>query len=399
MAYIKVNNEKVNPDIAKQLIDLCPFNAFEYTDMYLSINASCKICKMCVKKGPNGVCELVETVKPCVDKSLYKGISVYVEQRNNHAHPVSWELIGKAKELSKITKEPVYAIVIGNDIQKICDEALAYGVDHVFAYQHDEFKDFDVEVYTRVVETFFKTYQNNVILFGSTPHGRSFAPRIAARLKTGLTADCTMLDIKPDGDLLQIRPAFGGNIMAKINTPNHRPQLATIRYKMFNLPEKEAPHGVITFEDVTSIDKTKRTQIIQTTEKPKVKDISEAEVIIAVGRAFKKEKDLELIQPLIQKLNAEVACTRPLIENGWFDAKHQIGLSGRTVKPKLIINLGISGAVQFIEGMKEAELIISVNQDEHNKLFDISHYSIIGDIYHVLPELNRLIDQVWKVNL
>lgn len=399
MAYIKVNNDKVNPEIAKQLIDLCPFNAFEYTDMYLSINASCKICKMCVKKGPTGVCELVETVKPCVDKTLYKGISVYVEQRNNHPHPVSWELIGKAKELSKITKEPVYAIVIGSNIKNICDEALTYGVDHVFAYQHDGFKDFDVEVYTNVVESFFKTYQNNVILFGSTPHGRSFAPRIAARLKTGLTADCTMLDIKPDGDLLQIRPAFGGNIMAKINTPNHRPQLATIRYKMFNLPEKEVPHGVITFEDVKEIDKTRRTKIIQTTEKPKVKDISEAEVIIAVGRAFKKEKDLELIEPLIKKLNAEVACTRPLIENGWFDAKHQIGLSGRTVKPKLIINLGISGAVQFIEGMKEAELIISVNQDEHNKLFDISHYSIVGDIYQVLPELNRLIDQVWKVNL
>lgn len=397
MAYIKVNNDKVTPDIAKKLIDLCPFNAFEYQDMYLSINASCKICKMCVKKGPEGVCELVETVKPCVDKSLYKGIAVCVEQRNNIAHPVSWELIGKAKELSKITHEPVYAIVIGDDIDSIAKEALTYGVDRVFAYLHESFKDFDVEVYTNVVESFYKKYQNNVILFGSTPQGRSFAPRIAARLKTGLTADCTMLDIKPDGDLLQIRPAFGGNIMAKINTPNHRPQLATIRYKMFNLPQKEAPHGVITFEDLKDIHKHARTHLIEATEKPKVKDISEAEVIIAVGRAFKKEKDLELITPLVQKLNAEVACTRPLIENGWFDAKHQIGLSGRTVKPKLIINLGISGAVQYIEGMKEAELIISVNQDEHNKLFDISHYSIVGNVYDVLPELNKLIDHVWKV--
>lgn len=398
MAYIKVNNNKVTPDIAKQLIDLCPFNAFEYTDMYLSINASCKICKMCVKKGPTGVCELVETVRPCVDKSLYKGIAVYVEQRNNHAHPVSWELIGKAKELANKTKEPVFAIIIGSKVQQMVDEALSYGVDQVFAYQDESFDDFDVEVYSRVVEHFFRTYQNNVILFGSTPQGRSFAPRIAARLKTGLTADCTMLDIKPEGDLLQIRPAFGGNIMAKINTPHHRPQLATIRYKMFNLPKKEQPHGIVSYESTASIDKTRRTHLLQATDKPKVKDISEAEVIIAVGRAFKKEKDLELIQPLVQKLNAEVACTRPLIENGWFDAKHQIGLSGRTVKPKLIINLGISGAVQYIEGMKEAELIISVNQDEHNKLFDISHYSIIGDIYEVLPELNKLIDQVWKVN-
>lgn len=398
MAYIKVNNDKVTPEIAKKLIDLCPFNAFEYTDMYLSINASCKICKMCVKKGPDGVCELVETVKPCVDKSLYKGIAVYVEQRDNIAHPVSWELIGKAKELSLITNEDVFAIVIGNDIKKMTEEALSYGVDRVFGYEHDAYKDFDVEVYTNVIEHFYKTYQNNVILFGSTPQGRSFAPRIAARLKTGLTADCTMLDIKPDGDLLQIRPAFGGNIMAKINTPNHRPQLATIRYKMFNLPKKVKPHGIVTLEETKDIPSQRRTKLIKATEKPKVKDISEAEVIIAVGRAFKKEKDLELIQPLVIKLNAEVACTRPLIENGWFDAKHQIGLSGRTVKPKLIINLGISGAVQYIEGMKEAELIISVNQDEHNRLFDISHYSIVGNVYEVLPELNKLIDQVWKVN-
>ncbi|HAX02439.1 MAG: electron transfer flavoprotein subunit alpha [Tenericutes bacterium GWC2_34_14] len=398
MAYIKVNNDKVTPEIAKALIDLCPFNAFEYTDMYLSINASCKICKMCVKRGPNGVCELVETVKPCVDKSKYKGIAVYVEQRNNIAHPVSWELLGKARELSLITKEPVFAIIIGSDVKHMVNEALSYGADHVFAYENEAYTDFDVQVYTNVVEHFFKTHQNNVILFGSTPLGRSFAPRIAARLKTGLTADCTMLDIKPDGDLLQIRPAFGGNIMAKINTPNHRPQLATIRYKMFNLPEKVTPFGKVSYEDTKEIPHERKTRLIQATEKPKVKDISEAEVIIAVGRAFKKEKDLELIQPLVQKLNAEVACTRPLIENGWFDAKHQIGLSGRTVKPKLIINLGISGAVQYIEGMKEAELIISVNQDEHNKLFDISHYSIVGNIYDVLPELNKLIDQVWKVN-
>ena len=398
MAYIKVNNDKVTPDIAKKLIDLCPFNAFEYQDMYLSINASCKICKMCVKKGPEGVCELVETKKECVDKSLYKGITVYIEQRHGIPHKVSWELIGKAKELSQITHEPVYAIVIGNKISQIAEEALTYGVDRVFAYDDEAFNDFDAQVYTSVVESFFKNYHNNVILFGSTPHGRSFAPRVAARLKTGLTADCTMLDIKPDGDLLQIRPAFGGNIMAKINTPNHRPQLATIRYKMFNLPDQVTPFGDIVYPEIKDITCERNTTILQTTDKPKVKDISEAEVIIAVGRAFKKEKDLELIQPLVKKLNAEVACTRPLIENGWFDAKHQIGLSGRTVKPKLIINLGISGAVQYIEGMKEAELIISVNQDEHNKLFDISHYSIIGDIYSVLPELNKLIDNIWKVN-
>lgn len=397
MAYIKVNNDKVTPEVAKKLIDLCPFNAFDYQDAYLSINASCKICKVCVKKGPEGVCELVETVKPSVDKSAFKGITVYVEHHQHVVHQVSYELIGKAKELALKTHEPVYALLIGYHVDQMAQEVLNYGVDQVFVYDDEALETFNVERYARVAEDYFKKYQNNVILLGSTPFGRSFAPRIAARLKTGLTADCTMLDIKEDGDLLQIRPAFGGNIMAKINTPNHRPQLATIRYKMFKLPEKEVPHGTISKQSIEGIDLPDRIHLISRLNKPQVKDISEAEVIIAVGRAFKKEKDLALIEPLIKKLDAQVACTRPLIENGWFDAKHQIGLSGRTVKPKLIINLGISGAVQYIEGMKEADLIISVNQDEHNKLFDISHYSLVGDIYEILPELNKLIDKIWQV--
>ena len=396
MAYIKVNQDKVSPEIAKKLIDICPFNAFDYTDAYLSINASCKICRVCVKKGPDGVCEFVETKKYKINQADYKGIAVYVEIHNQKAHHVSWELIGKAKELSVKTKEMVFAIVIGENVSHIAHEALSYGVDEVFLYDHPAFKDFNVELYTNVMESFYKKYQNNVILYGSTPRGRSFAPRVAARLKTGLTADCTMLDITKDGELLQIRPAFGGNIMAKINTPNHRPQMATIRYKMFNAPKQVTPFGIIHKEDTDFIKKDSTIHLLETLHKPVVSDLSDAEVIIAVGRAFKKQKDLELIEPLRKRLNAEIGCTRPLIENGWFDPRKQIGLSGRTVKPKLIINLGISGAVQYIEGMKEAELIITVNSDEHNKLFDISHYSIIGDIYQVLPELNLLIDQIME---
>lgn len=394
MGYIKVNNDMLTKETVKNLKEICPFNAFDYVDEYLSINAACKVCKICVNKGPKGICEFIEESKVLIDKSKYKGIAVYIEQRDNISHGVSWELVGKAKELALKTKEEVYALVIGNDTSNIVEEALAFGVDKVFVYEEPRFKDFNVEIYTNVVEQFYKKYNVNIILVGGTNQGRSFAPRIAARLKTGLTADCTKLDITSEGDLMQIRPAFGGNIMAKINTPNHRPQLATIRYKMFNKPEVVEPFGKVLFEKTKSIRVDTSIKILETFNKPKVSDISDAEIIIAVGRAFKKKKDLELIEPLRKRLNAEVACTRPLIENGWFDAKKQIGLSGRTVKPKLIITLGISGAVQFIEGMKESELIISVNGDEQNKLFDISHYSIVGDIYEVLPKLNELLDRI-----
>lgn len=200
-----------------------------------------------------------------------------------------------------------------------------------------------------------------------------------------------MLDITPQGDLIQIRPAFGGNIMAKINTPNNRPQLSTVRYQMFKKPEKVEPFGSVIRESVEGISKETSIRVLESMDKPKVSDISEAEVIIACGRGFKKQKDLELIEPLRKKLNAEIACTRPLVENGWMDARRQIGLSGRCVKPKLIINLGIGGAVQYIEGMKESELIITVNTDKHSKLFD-SGYAICGDLYEVLPKLEKMID-------
>lgn len=394
MGYIKVNQDKITDKIAKELINVCPFNAFDYENGYLSINAGCKICKLCVKKGPKNICEFIEEKKVQINKEAYKGITVYIEQRHNVAHPVAWELIGKAKELASKTNEPVYALVIGSDVSKITEEALSYGVDKVFVYESHMYHDFNVETYTSVLEAFYKKHQVNVILYGGTTEGRSFAPRVAARLKTGLTADCTMLDITSEGDLLQIRPAFGGNIMAKINTPNHRPQMATIRYKMFNAPAKCTPFGEVVCEETSDLNKDSSITIVNSSNKEEVSDISDAEIIIACGRAFKKEKDLELLEPLRKQLGAELACTRPLIERGWFDPRKQIGLSGRTVKPKLIINLGISGAVQFIEGMKESELIISINSDTSNKLFDISHYAIEGDIYEIIPKLNQMLEDI-----
>lgn len=394
MAYIKINQKKVDDAVAQKLMALCPFNAFDYIDSYLSVNAACKLCKLCVKHDVDGVCELVESQRPNIDKTRYQGIAVYIEHRLNQAHPVSWELLGKARELAEKTSEPVFALVVGHRCESLCQEALRYGADRVYVYEHKAFEPFSLDIHTRVVAAFHEAIQLNVLLLGGTPFGRSFAPRIAAKLKTGLTADCTSLDITPAGDLLQIRPAFGGNIMAKIHTPNHRPQLATIRHKMFESNKQAPTNGDIMKMPIDTIELANRIEILASEEKPRVQDISDAEVIIAVGRAFKKQKDLELIEPLRRKLNAELACTRPLIENGWFDPRRQIGLSGRTVKPKLLINLGISGAVQYIEGIKGAELIISINHDPDNRLFDVSHVAIVGDVYTILPTLNERLEQL-----
>lgn len=395
MAYIKVDNKKVNKEIAEKLIDICPFNAFDYKDGILSINENCRICKICVRRGPEGVCTLVEDDRQQeINKADYKGILVYIEHHHGEAHPVSFELIGKSLDLGKQTNDPVYAVVVGHNVEHLAEEALTYGVDKVFLYDDKDFETFDVQVYTNVLEDLFNKHKYNILLVGATPLGRSFAPRVAARLKTGMTADCTRLEVTNEGDLLQIRPAFGGNVMAKIKTANHRPQMATVRYKMFDKAPIVEPKGSIIKENTSKIDKHTFIELIERIDQPKARDIVDSEILICLGRGFKQERDLELVEPLRKKLNADIACTRPLVENGWFDPRLQVGLSGRTVKPKLLINIGISGAVHFIEGIKDAEMIISISNNPDCKLFNVSHYSIVGDLYEVLPELNKLLEEV-----
>lgn len=387
--YLKVNNEKITPEAAEKLVKLCPFSAIEQKDGKIEINSACKLCKLCVKKGPEGAIELVEDeVKPSVNKDEWVGVTVYADHDHGKIHNVTLELLGKAKELAKVTGHPVYALLIGSDLKKQTETLLSYGADKVFVYDDPALADFDIIKYANVFTDFINNYKPSAILVGATNVGRSLAPRVAARFRTGLTADCTVLQMKENTDLVQIRPAFGGNIMAQIITPNNRPQFCTVRYKIFSAPEKVAE---ITGEaikcDVTPEMLTSATIIEEIIEKPKESDISEAETIVAVGRGIKTEADLELAKQLADVLGASLACTRPLVENGWFDPKQQIGLSGKTVKPKLIITLGVSGSVQFAAGMKSSDCIVSINTDKNASIFDISHYCIVGDLYKVVPSL------------
>ncbi len=225
-------------------------------------------------------------------------------------------------------------------------------------------------------------------MVGGTTVGRSIAPRVAARFRTGLTADCTILDVQENTDLDQIRPAFGGNIMAHIHTPNHRPQFATVRYKIFSALERsEEGKGKITLCQIEKEKLSSGIKVLEVKEKEKVETIEDAEVIIVAGRAIKKQEDLEMINKLADLLDAQVAGTRTLIEAGWIDARRQIGLSGRTVKPKLIITCGVSGAIQFVAGMNNSDCIISINTDKNASIFNVAHYAIIGDIYEIVPSL------------
>lgn len=262
-------------------------------------------------------------------------------------------------------------------------------------YDDPQLDRFKIEPYTAVFEDFIKKNQPTAILTGATTVGRQLAPRVAARMKTGLTADCTILDMDENTDLSQIRPAFGGNIMAHILTPNHRPQMATVRYKVMNAPERqEDVSGEIVSCSVDQGSLKSNVDVLDIVMKEQEQFIESADVLVAAGRGVKKEEDLRMIEELAELLGGQVACTRPLAEAGWLDAKRQVGLSGRTVRPKLIITCGISGAVQFSAGMNNSECIVAINSDEKAPIFETAHYCLVGDLYDIVPKLIEKIKAV-----
>lgn len=389
MPELRINHEKVTAETAKELVSLCPFSAINYEDNKLSINSACKMCKLCVKKGPAGVMEFIEdSAAPTVNKDQWNGVAVFADCEQGVLHPVTFELLGKAKELAAVINHPVYAVMIGENTAENAKKLLSYGADKVFVYDNEIFREFCVTTYANAFSDFIEKVKPSSVLVGATNIGRSLAPRVAARFRTGLTADCTVLEMRENTDLVQIRPAFGGNIMAQILSPKTRPQFCTVRYKVFSAPQRlENPNGIIENMSVNHDWADNRVNVTDSVIKPKVTDLSEADIIVAVGRGFKSPSDLELAKELAEILGATLACTRPLVENGWMDATKQIGLSGKTVKPKLIITLGISGSVQFAAGMKSSDLIIAVNNDKNASIFDVAHYCIVGDLYEVLPEL------------
>ena len=393
MGKLVVNKCLVTKESAEALVKLCPFNAITYKDGAIDITSACKMCKMCVKKG-GGLVDLVEDEVKEIDKSLWRGVCVYADCSGGKIHRVTLELLGKAKELAAVTSHPVYAIAIGSKLDECAKELLRYGADKVFVYDAPALEEFRIEPYTAAFCDFIDEYKPSSILVGATNLGRQLAPRVAARCRTGLTADCTVLEMKENTDLVQIRPAFGGNIMAQIITPATRPQFCTARYKVFTEPKPtDSPSGEIVKMAVTEKMTESAIEVIASYAKPKDVDIAEADVIVAVGRGASSEGMRKQAGELAELLGGVVACTRPLVENNIFDAKHQIGLSGRTVKPKLIICLGISGAVQFAAGMKSSDCIVAINTDKNAPIFNIAHYCVVGDATEIVPKLIKSIKE------
>jgi len=385
MSCIKIHQERI-ADVAAALA-LCPFGAIENKGGTLEIGAGCRMCRLCIRKG-NGAFEFVDDAAPGVDKSQWRGVAVVTElDPDGNLHPVGLELLGKARELAAKIDHPVMAVVIGANTKAAVEKLLAYGADEVHVYDDPALRYFRIEPYANALEDFVRTVKPSSILVGGTVNGRSLAPRVAARVRTGLTADCTVLDMSPTTDLDQIRPAYGGNIMAHINTPRHRPQFATVRYKIFSIPSKAEAHGKVIDHALPADKLVSLIEVLERRRKDAEKGIEEAEVLVVAGRGVRKPEDLAMLRELAGLLGGRLASTRAVVEAGWIDPKYQIGLSGRTVKPKLIITCGVSGAIQFVAGMSNSETIVAINSDPKASIFKVAHVGLVGDLYAIVPEL------------
>jgi len=373
-------------------LDTCPFGALHNNEGTIEVDAGCKMCRICIKKCPEQAIFIKEEEK-ILDKGKWKGILVYAEYFEGKVHPVTYELIGIAQKLAGKVKMPVYCILIGGSSGNVPGDLREYGVDRVFVYENEKLLRFCVDIYANMFENLINEIKPSVVLVGSTSIGRSLAPRVAARLRTGLTADCTTLDIRENTDLVQIRPAFGGNIMAQIITPESRPQFATVRYKVMDRAEKQAPHGGIVYKKIKEEMLESGIEVINVIKKGETVSITDSEVLVVAGQGIKGKKDLHLIKKLAHLLGGEYAATRPLVEKGWADYTRQIGLSGRTVKPKLIITCGVSGAIQFTACMDSSECIVAINSDKNAPIFKIAQYGITGDLYEIIPRLMDLIER------
>lgn len=387
MAALYFDRDKCT--LCGQCIKDCPFNALSVENGHIEAGASCKMCKLCIKKCPQGAVSILEDEKKSVDKSMYKGIMVYVEISGQRIHPVVLELLGKARELASKMEHPVMAVCPGGKaVASKAKALLDYGVDEVFVYSDEALEHFRVDAYANVVAHCIEQNRPSVVLVGATSIGRSLAPRLATRFRTGLTADCTALEMKENTDLVQIRPAFGGNIMAQIITPATRPQFATVRYKVMDAAKKvENPTGRLTLCPVPGDLVKSKIEVLRTKLLEKHKGIEDEDVLVVAGKGIKAQKDLEMLETLARALGGQLASTRPLVECGWMHYTKQIGLSGRTVKPKLIITCGVSGAIQFTAGMNGADCIVAINTDENAPIFKIANYCIVDDLYNIVPGL------------
>lgn len=330
----------------------------------------------------------------------YKGVFVFVQQVDNKVTSVSYELIGKGKELASELDTSVTAVLLGFKVDALCAKLAKYGADKIIVVDDPALEIYMTEPYVHAMCEVIKEHKPEMVLFGATAIGRDLAPRVSARLHTGLTADCTKLEIDPETkNLMMTRPAFGGNIMATILCPDHRPQMATVRpgvmQKSDNMVDVQVPIELFKIEDIAS---HKNVEIIEVIKKIAGKmDIQDAKILISGGRGMGSPENFKLLEDLAQALGGTIASSRACVDAGWVEKDRQVGQTGKTVRPNLYIACGISGAIQHIAGMEESEIIFAINKNPGAPIFEFADYGVVGDVTKILPlfteQVKKLIAQ------
>ncbi|MCI7680131.1 MAG: FAD-binding protein [Clostridiales bacterium] len=398
----------------------CPYDAFEFEPYdgnklgrVCKVNDKCNFCNQCLTSCKFGAIKEVQ-VGGAVDLSAYKHIWVYAEQRDGKLMNVALELIGEgyrlAKEISEDTQ--VCAVLVGNNIDHLASECFEYGADKVYMIQDPLLEHYTTDAYTKVITDAIDVYKPEIVLYGATHIGRDLAPRIAARCNTGLTADCTRLDVKvssyidfakkkttldtstldpndPSTGIKQTRPAFGGNLMATIICPKTRPQMSTVRPGVMQKREKvEGATGEIINVKPEISESDIHVQIVDVVKSAKeMVSLTDADIICSGGRGLGDASGFELIKKFADKVGGVVGSSRAAVDAGWIDHSHQVGQTGTTVKPKIYFACGISGAIQHLAGMQTSDIIVAINKDPDAPIFEVADYGIVGDLYKVIPEI------------
>ena len=339
----------------------------------------------------------------------YKGVFVYAEQVDNKISTIAFELLGKAKELAGKLDTQVTAVLVGYEIKELADQLAEYGADRVIVIDDPELKDYRTEPYAHALASAINEYKPDIMLVGATAIGRDLGPRVSARVKTGLTADCTVLEIgdfpinaipgKEDeqkhNQLLMTRPAFGGNTIATIACPNNRPQMATVRAGVMQKidPIKGAKAEVVEYNP-GFVPNDKYVEILEIVkEVSDVVDIMDAKILVSGGRGVGSAENFKLLDELAEALGGTVSCSRAVVDNGWLAKELQVGQTGKTVRPQVYFAIGISGAIQHTAGMEESDIIIAINKDETAPIFDVADYGIVGDLNKIVPLLTAKIKE------
>ncbi|MFX0209498.1 MAG: FAD-binding protein [Candidatus Hodarchaeota archaeon] len=379
----------------------CPFRAITIVDKTAVIGDECTLCGACVDQCNLGAITIQRKKIEEVDLSKYQDVWIVAEIKDNKVRNVSFELLGKAIELADELKQKTCVLLLGDNVKRFSQDFSNRGANKIYIAEHEALKDYYTETYSSVITGIISKYKPNIVLYPATINGRDLAPRVAATLELGLTADCTGLSIR-DGLLMQTRPAFGGNIMADIICPATRPQMATVRPNVMEMAPVQDGNNAEIIEVPVKVDlqglKVKTKEIISETAFECGIPVCEADTIVSGGRGVGNKENFKLIENLANVLNAAVGASRAAVDLGWIPKSQQVGQSGNTVSPKIYIACGISGTIQHLVGMKSSDIIIAINKDPRAPIFQYANYGIVGDLCEILPLLTKALEKKLSEN-